>query len=273
MKSWIGIGGLVAAIALTGCGDGNQGSSGGAAPAGGGAAPAGGGAKKEEVSGDPGSIAGKVTYKNPPKLGTIDMSKDANCAKKHATPMAEEYFLAGEGGTLGNVVVEIARGPKAWKAAPGPVETKTMVLDQVGCAYVPHVFALRAGTPFEVKNSDETDHNIHFYGDANKTGAKDNVAQPKGAANLKWSLANAEENPVYFKCDVHPWMQSFGRVLDHNYFTVTSKTGAFEFKNLPPGEYTMQAWHESFSAPVKKKVTVPAGGSVEFNPVFDFDNR
>lgn len=271
MKTWIGIGGLVAAVALTGCGDGNKGTGGSGAAEKPPVVIGGASAATPEITGDPGVIKGKATYTGEPKPGKIDMGKDANCAKAHPTPMAEEWFVGGEGGTLGNVVIEVARGPKAWKAKPGDVSTKAVTLDQAGCAYVPHVFALRAGTPFEVKNSDDTDHNIHFYGEANKTGSKDNVAQPKGAANLKWNLANAEEFPVYFKCDVHPWMQAFGRVLDHNYFVVTSKTGTFEFKDLPPGEYTMQAWHEKFADPVKKKVNLPAGGSVEFNPVFKFE--
>ena len=36
-----------------------------------------------------------------------------------------------------------------------------MVLDQVGCKYVPHVIAVMRGGSVEFRNSDSTMHNIH----------------------------------------------------------------------------------------------------------------
>ena len=53
---------------------------------------------------------------------------------------------------------------------------------------------------------------------------------------------------VQMKCDVHPWMIGYVGVLPHPYFQVTGKDGAFEIKNLPPGEYVIEAWHEKFGA-------------------------
>jgi len=32
--------------------------------------------------------------------------------------------------------------------------------------------------------------------------------------------------------------------LDHPFFAVTDERGRFEIKGLPPGEYTLEAWHE-----------------------------
>ena len=49
---------------------------------------------------------------------------------------------------------------------------------------------------------------------------------------------------VPFKCDVHGWMSAYAGVLDHPYFAVTTGGGRFELKNLPPGTYTIEAWHE-----------------------------
>jgi hypothetical protein len=46
-------------------------------------------------------------------------------------------------------------------------------------------------------------------------------------------------------CNVHPWMRALVFVFDHPYYAVTSKAGNFELKNLPPGTYTIEAWHES----------------------------
>ena len=49
-------------------------------------------------------------------------------------------------------------------------------------------------------------------------------------------------------CNVHPWMRAWIFVFDHPYYAVTSRTGKFELKNLPPGTYTIEAWHETYRA-------------------------
>jgi len=49
---------------------------------------------------------------------------------------------------------------------------------------------------------------------------------------------------VPFKCDVHGWMNAFVGVVDHPYFAVSDKDGKFSLKGLPPGTYTIEAWHE-----------------------------
>jgi hypothetical protein len=55
-----------------------------------------------------------------------------------------------------------------------------------------------------------------------------------------------------FKCDVHGWMNAYVGVLDHPYFAVTGADGKFELKSLPPGTYTVEAWHEKLGTATEK---------------------
>jgi carboxypeptidase family protein len=60
---------------------------------------------------------------------------------------------------------------------------------------------------------------------------------------------------VRFKCDVHNWMSAYVGVMSHPFFAVTNDRGAFDISGLPPGTYTLEAWHERFGTQTQK-VTV-----------------
>jgi len=62
---------------------------------------------------------------------------------------------------------------------------------------------------------------------------------------------------IRIECDVHDWMLCYAGVLEHPYFSVTSADGAFSLPNLPPGTYTIEAWHEKYGAQTMQ-VTVGA---------------
>jgi hypothetical protein len=72
---------------------------------------------------------------------------------------------------------------------------------------------------------------------------------------------------VHFKCDVHPWMTSYIGVLPHPYYAVTGDDGSFTIEKLPPGNYTIEAWHESLGTQTQQ-VTVDANGTATVNIAF-----
>ena len=93
-----------------------------------------------------------------------------------------------------------------------------------------------------MKNSDPFLHNVHTLPVDNDAI---NQGQPTKDPGLKVKpMKVAESFPV--KCDVHPWMMCHWVVLDHPFFSVTGQDGAFQIKGLPPGQYTLKAWHERF---------------------------
>lgn len=53
-------------------------------------------------------------------------------------------------------------------------------------------------------------------------------------------------------------MRGYMAVFKHPYFAVTGMDGSFELKGLPPGTYTITAWHGKLGTQ-SQKVTVGAG--------------
>jgi hypothetical protein len=43
-------------------------------------------------------------------------------------------------------------------------------------------------------------------------------------------------------------MHAYAVVQDHPFFAVTRDDGTFEIKGLPPGSYTLEAWHPTLGA-------------------------
>ncbi len=173
---------------------------------------------------------------------------DANCGKLHAGPVKTRFYAVNDKAQLADVVVSLkGAGVKASGAPATPV-----VLDQVGCEYVPYVAAVQAGQKLLVKNSDPFMHNVHALPAA--AGNKEaNKAQMPKAPDLEFAFATPEPF-LKFKCDVHPWMFSYVSVFDHPYFAVTGKDGSFKIANVPPGKYTLEVLHRK-AAPIGAAVT------------------
>jgi plastocyanin len=187
-----------------------------------------------------GDVSGKVTLDGaPPAFKAINMTAEPYCMKAHTSPVYPQEVVTGEGGSLANVIVYVKEG-LGDRAFDVPKEA--VQLDQKGCMYDPHVVALMAGQELQVVNSDQTTHNIHPMPKDNREW---NKSQPPGASPLEDTFAR-QEITIPVKCNVHPWMKSYIAVFKHPYFAVTGKNGSFDLKNLPPGSYTIEAWHEKY---------------------------
>jgi hypothetical protein len=192
---------------------------------------------------DSASISGKVAFEGtPPKPKKIKVDADPKCAEMHMDePLYTQEVEVNDNGTLRNVFVYV-KGGLAGKTYEPPKEP--VVLDQVGCHYVPHVFGIMAKQPLKIRNSDDTLHNIH----ALPTKSKEfNIGQPNKGMETTRAFPNPEVM-VHFKCDVHPWMSAYAGVLDHPFYSVTGQDGSFSIKGLPAGEYVVEAWHEKYGA-------------------------
>lgn len=204
------------------------------------------------------SVSGVVRLDGPvPKPGQIPIVGDPYCTKAHPTPMASEDIVADTKGDLQNVVVFVSDGLTEQNFA---LPQQAVQIEQKGCTYKPHVVAMRAGQMLRVINSDNTTHNIHPMPANNREW---NKSQPPGLT-IEETFARAEV-AILVKCNVHPWMRGYVAVFKHPYFAVTGNGGNFDIKDLPPGTYTLQAWHEKLGT-ATQKITVGANESkaVEF---------
>ena len=198
---------------------------------------------------DAATIGGLVKFEGAaPKMPTLQMGADPFCQSQHATAALDEEVMVGAGGELANVIVYVENAP-AGGAPPAPV-----VLDQRGCQYVPHVTAVQVGQTVQIKNSDATLHNVHAMPAVN---AQFNEGQPVQNMVSEKKFDKVEMKPFRIKCDVHGWMKSYMAVLPHSYHNVSQANGTFSIANLPPGNYTLVAWHEKYGEQ-KQQVTVGA---------------
>jgi len=177
----------------------------------------------------------------------INMAADPACLKMHSGPTMNEEVVTGANGALKNVIVYISEGLGSRSFDP-PKEPA--VFEQKGCTYSPRILGMRAGQTLQLINSDPTSHNIH---PAPQNNREWNIFQPPRSSPIEENFAREEIIPV--KCNVHPWMKGYIAVFKHPYFAITDKDGAFDLKDVPPGDYTMEAWHEKYGV-LTQKVTV-----------------
>jgi hypothetical protein len=233
-NTWVGLLGIALATTLA-CGGSQETSNTAAKPESPSATPAG----QKVDSATAGDVKGVVMVDGAvPKNESIKMNADPVCLKENTTPQSQEtYMVSDDGKNLGNVFVYVKDGLGNYVF---DTPTKPATIDQKNCRYHPHVFGMMINQPLEIINSDPTLHNIHAMPKGN---SEFNNGQPIQGMKMTHTF-DKPEVMVPFKCDVHGWMNAYVGVMSHPYFAVTEKDGKFDLPNLPPGTYTIEAWHE-----------------------------
>ena len=205
------------------------------------------------------TISGKVSFEGtPPAPEKVKTTADPKCHQMHPQGLDKKVVDVNNGG-LAHAFVWLKSGVSGTQ----PVPAEPVILDQNGCMYSPHVVALRTGQQIQIKNSDDTLHNIHPRPTVNK---EFNIAQARKGMTANQTFAK-QEIMIPVGCDVHPWMRSYISVVDHPYFAVTKDDGTFEIKDVPPGDYEVEVYHEKLKTQTQK-VTVKAGTPAKADFVF-----
>jgi plastocyanin len=196
------------------------------------------------------TVSGRVRFDGPAPAGEIvRIDGDKNCVTLTGSDQQPaEFIVLGNDGGLQNVFVYVRDGLEKHTFS---VPSAPVVLDQQKCRYVPRVLGVRVGQPLEVRNSDPLLHNVRSEAEINQPF---NQGQPVQGMKFTHTFTTREVM-VSMKCDVHAWMNAYVGVLEHPYFAVTGDAGTFSLPNLPPGTYTIEAWHERMGVQ-SRQVTV-----------------
>jgi plastocyanin len=213
------------------------------------------------------TIKGKVMLDGEkPAMRPIQMNADQHCQKLHQKPVAPQGKMVFEDGSVPYGFVYLKSGVEGkYKVPADPVE-----LDQEGCMYKPHVFGMIAGQSLKILNNDDTTHNINAQPKRNRGF---NFAQAQKGAEKVLTGAETFNRPevmIEFKCNVHPWMSAYVGVLEHPFFAVSGRGGAFEIPEVPAGKYTLAVWHEEWGA-LETEIEVKDGATVEHTFTFKKD--
>lgn len=198
-----------------------------------------------------GTIRGRVNL--PPQ---VQVAPRAQTSRYRKTP-AKVPPSVGERPEVTNVVVYL-EGPGLEK---NQSNSTSVVLDQKDATFVPHVLPIVQGTQVRIVNRDKTYHNVFSLSKAKKF----NIGRRPRGEEVPVNFEKSGEVQVF--CDIHSNMSAIILVLDNPMFVQPSDDGSFEIANIPPGQYTLNAWHERLSSP-PKQVTIRPGETVTAN--FDF---
>jgi plastocyanin len=191
-----------------------------------------------------GSIRGRVELRRPP-------------APVERRPTVAEL---GGGATpdLPNLLRSVVYLEEAPRPAFEPNDDAHAIMDQRNETFVPHVLAITTGTVVDFPNSDKFYHNVFSLSKARRFDLG------RYATGESKRITFDRPGIVRVFCEIHSHMNAYILVFNHRYFAVSDDEGRFHIDNIPPGTYSVVAWHEGTSAE-PKSVTVPDGAAAELD--------
>ena len=198
-----------------------------------------------------GTITGVVHYKGAkPTIKPLVVPKDHRDSKTCGMEIPYERHVLGPKNELANAVVSLS-SDKLPKGKP-----RTIQIDNVKCRFVPHVQAATVRSELLVTSKDAVLHTAMGFMPGTSWGM--NIAIPNPKSTVKKRLG-PKEGWILFNCSTHAWMRAHVKVFKHDFYAVTGPDGRFKLSGVPPGDYTLEIWHETNPLGAQKaKVSVKA---------------
>jgi hypothetical protein len=146
---------------------------------------------------------------------------------------------------------------------------KTLQILSENCKFIPEVNVVKQGGSFTVDNVDPVMHNSQVY-QAERGKIIQNLPVP--AEDLTHGNITFQKKFKIFQmiCGMHEFMQTWGYRVQNPYNQVTGKDGQFTIDNIPPGDYTVTAWHYLMKK-IKKKIHVEPNATINLDFAFNGD--
>jgi hypothetical protein len=190
------------------------------------------------------SVEGRI----PPLPPFVIHKNNQDCGK---APKTHPCQRPHEKGKLSGAVawLEGLRQGKPWGKMAAPSIT------QRNCEFVPHLIVAKKGDLLKVFSEDPVLHSVQAV-DADHQSLF-NLAMPDASSKNQVTLS--DKGVWDLQCNAgHRWMKAHLVVVDNPYWVLTAKDGSYRIEGVPPGEYTLNVWHDLYGLQ-KQKVTVGAG--------------
>ncbi len=235
----------------------------------------------------PGTIRGQVTLAGgtprPMAFNLVTIPDPVYCGRISTGTgwrIVEDFIIGPDRGLKDAVVMlkDIKEGK--------PFTLKKVEIEAVDCDFLPFVNVLRDRDEITVINMDPVQHDIQGYETARRRGARIlfNRPLPMNPFHQMMNILGAhihqhlpgkpmeqsvhlrkDRNIFVMQCGFHPYMFSWGMVVDNPYSAITKADGLFELTDVPPGTYTVTVWHPGMKTYLEERVTVKPRGSVTAN--------
>ena len=151
-------------------------------------------------------------------------------------------------------------------SAPAKPSTPVIkTISQKGATFIPHVSPIVVGTTIEWPNQDDIFHNVFSISEAKQF----DLELYKSPEVKRVPFDKPGRVDVF--CSIHTTMNCVILVLENPWFALSDAKGAYTITNVPPGTYTLKAWHERLPI-ATKEVVVPTTGDVKVDFTLGINN-
>ena len=136
---------------------------------------------------------------------------------------------------------------------------RRLELESLHCKLSPRVQVAAIGSSVNIIGHDKLRQHLRFIA-TGESAPRANILLGSGEQVIPTDLPFKSAGMVTVRDDEHPWTRAYLAVFEHPYFAVTDAKGSFTIEGVPPGSYTLRAWHERTGL-VAQPVVVPASGA------------
>lgn len=219
-----------------------------------------------------------VTFPDPEYCGRISNGQGWRLLKD---------FHVGSNGQLRDVVV-LLEGVERGK----PFNLSIPRIEARDCRFQPFTTVVRSGHGVEVVNMDPVMHDIQAYETSMANGARVLFNSPlpfnhlhrrgdlhahhdhkPGSSLVRQFMLSKKRHTFVMQCGFHAYMESWAIAVDNPYYVMTDAQGRYSLIDVPPGTYTLRAWHPGIKEVITQTVQIEPNSQQTVNFVLPSPGR